>query len=72
MTQQQGPVNAIADVRSDKIRMYLKASQAVMEAKQALLRAQAEAKVRRAKLSGGEWAAAQRWGKELGLEEGLV
>jgi len=67
-----GAVRTLKDIKSNKVRMYLKFVQEAQQLKVELTRAQDEAKRRRAGLTGGEWGAAQREATEFGLTEDLV
>jgi hypothetical protein len=62
----------IAEIRSNKVRMYLRTVQAVHDAKEELQRHIDEAKRRRAGLTGGEWAEAQRFAVKFQLDSDLV
>jgi hypothetical protein len=67
-----GAVRTLKDIKSNKVRMYLRFVEESKQLKEELARATDEAKKRRATLTGGEWGAAQREAVEFGLDKDLV
>jgi hypothetical protein len=67
-----GNTGTLADVKGNKVRMYLKEIQKIKQARKELQILVDGAKARRATLKGGEWGEVTRLATQFDLKEDLV
>lgn len=67
-----GNTGTLADVKGNKVRMYLKSIQQIKAAREELEILVNGAKLRRASLRGGEWGEVQRLAVQFDLARDLV